>query len=246
MKKQVGFVAMALVLALPLSLQAAAGKCPSKAAAKEALKKTFNRNLEVTKVSESAVKGLCEVLVRLGGQTRIVYTDSGAKYILAGQIYRASDRANITKERMAELNRFTQAEMKTLDSLVAFTVGSGKKTFYLVTDPMCPFCKRAEKIIDPLIKEGKIRVKFLLFPLRFHKGAKEKCISIICDKKGYEGFKTGYQSKNQCEQGKNKVESTIKFLQSKGITGTPTYIFEDGRYHSGVMQKDALLKRLGI
>ncbi|HFC46370.1 MAG TPA: DsbC family protein, partial [Dissulfuribacter thermophilus] len=145
----------------------------------------------------------------------------------------------------AELNKFTPAQLKTLDNLVAFEKGAGK-TLYFVTDPMCPYCKKAERILEPLMEEGKIKVKFLLFPLRFHKGAKEQCISIICDKKGLEGLKTQYRSENQCEAGKRQVEDTVKFLQQKGITGTPTYIFMDGRYHSGVLQKDALLKRLGV
>jgi thiol:disulfide interchange protein DsbC len=96
-----------------------------------------------------------------------------------------------------------------------------------------------------MAKAGELQVKVLLFPLKFHKGAKEECISIICDKKGLEGLKSRYRSKNQCEEGKKLINDTVRFLQSKGITGTPTYIFSDGRFQSGVLSKDKLHKRLG-
>jgi len=58
--------------------------------------------------------------------------------------------------------------------------------------------------------------------------------------------RSGYNSDNQCEAGKKKVEDTINFLREKGISGTPTYVFEDGRFHSGVLQKEALEGRIGI
>ena len=222
--------------------------CPTKSNVEGMIMHTFNRPIKVVSVKKSEVSGLCEAVVSLNGQKRILYTDKTGEYIVNGQIFRIKDRQNITRNTIQELNKFTMPQLKTLDNLVAFEEGKGEKakSFYFVTDPMCPYCKRAEQIFEPLIKEGKIKVKFLLFPLRFHKGAKEQSISIICDKKGLEGLKSQYKSDNQCEAGKKKVEDTIKFLQQKGITGTPTYIFSDGKFHSGVLQKGALLKRLGI
>jgi thiol:disulfide interchange protein DsbC len=134
--------------------------------------------------------------------------------------------------------------MKELDKLVAFTMGKKGPVVYLVTDPQCPYCKKAEEVLFPMAENGDITLKVLLFPLPFHKGAKEECISIICDKKGGEGLKNRYRSENQCDMGKKKVEDTISYLRKKGISGTPTHIFQDGRFQSGVMQKEALLQRL--
>ncbi len=220
--------------------------CPTKDAVKKAAKTAFKRDLQVVEITPGPVPGICQAQVKLQGQNRILYTDETGNFLIAGQIFRASDGSNLTRQTLAELNRLTKEEMEKLKSLTAFKIGSGKKVVYFVTDPMCPYCKKAEQILEPLAKMGKIEVRFLLFPLKFHKGAKEQCISIICDKKGLDGLKHQYKSDNQCQEGKQKVEATIRLLQTKGIGGTPTYIFEDGLYHSGVLQEKALKERLGI
>lgn len=85
-----------------------------------------------------------------------------------------------------------------------------------------------------------------MFPLPSHKGAKEQCISVICDEKGYEELDSGYRSDNQCAEGTALVNKTISFLRKKGIRSTPTYIFPDGLYQSGLLKEEPLLERLGV
>jgi len=85
-----------------------------------------------------------------------------------------------------------------------------------------------------------------MFPLPMHKGAREQCVAVVCDKKGFDDLENGYKSDNQCADGAKLVDNTIALLSSKGITGTPTYIFTDGRFQSGVLEPDALRQRLGI
>jgi len=85
-----------------------------------------------------------------------------------------------------------------------------------------------------------------MFPLPMHKGAREQCVAAICDKKSFADLEGGYTSENQCAEGVKKVEQTIALLSSKGIASTPTYIFTDGRFQSGVLDADALRRRLGI
>ena len=86
----------------------------------------------------------------------------------------------------------------------------------------------------------------LLFPLAMHKGAREQCVAVVCDKKGFEELEGGYTSDNQCAAGAKLVDDTVALLSGKGITGTPTYLFADGRFQSGVLEADALRQRLGI
>ncbi len=83
-----------------------------------------------------------------------------------------------------------------------------------------------------------------MFPLPMHKGAREQCVAVVCDKKGFEDLENGYTSDNQCADGARLVDDTIALLSSKGISGTPTYIFSDGRFQSGVLEPDALRQRL--
>jgi len=85
-----------------------------------------------------------------------------------------------------------------------------------------------------------------MFPLAMHKGAREQCIAVICDKKGFDDLENGYSSGNQCAEGVKIVDDTVALLSGKGITGTPTYIFPDGKYQSGVLEPNALRGRLGL
>jgi len=91
-----------------------------------------------------------------------------------------------------------------------------------------------------------LQVRFLFFPLDSHQGAKEQCISILCDNKGIEGFDSGYQSGNQCPEGIKKVNNTTAFLQKKGINSTPTFIFMDGIYLVGLPSEEVLRSKLGL
>ena len=97
-----------------------------------------------------------------------------------------------------------------------------------------------------MAEAGEIQVRVLMFPLPSHKGAKEQCVAVICDDKGFDGLHEGYTSENQCEEGTSKVEKTIDFLRNKGIGSTPTFIFPDGLYQSGLLEADALRRRLGL
>ena len=221
-----------------------ADSCPPKDKVQKAVKNTFHRPIEVIDIKPAQMPGLCQVQVQFQKQKRLIYCDTAGDFLVAGQLFSTKDGKNLTRETMMEINRLSKEEVKKLDQLTAFTVGDKGPVIYFVTDPQCPYCKKAETILEPLARQGKVQAKFLLFPLKFHKGAKEESISIICDKKGLEGLKNRYRSENQCEDGKKKVETTVSFLMGKGITGTPTYIFPDGRYHSGVMDKKGLEKKL--
>ncbi len=225
---------------LLVHIVSAASSCPSKERLSAAIQKTFRQRLEIVNIKPAGSSGLCQIQIRFRNQNRLIYSDAKGDYLIAGQLFSTKDGRNLTREAMTEINRLTKDELQKLDSLVAFTVGKKGPVIYFVTDPHCPYCKKAEQVIEPMAKKGKLQVKYILFPLKFHKGAKEECISIICDKKGLEGFRNRYRSENQCEKGKKQINDSINFLMGKGITGTPTYIFPDGRYHSGVMDKNAL------
>ena len=243
------FIFILLAFSLLLSLSSttfASDKCPDLKDVQGIITKTFRRNIRVTEVTPASVNGLCRIEITFQKRKRVLYIDKSGAFLIPGDVYRVSDGVNMTREAMMEINRFTPAQIKTIDGLAAFSIGHQGPVIYFVTDPQCPYCKKAEKILEPLAESGLFQVKVLLFPLKFHKGAKEECISIICDKKGLEGLNKRYRSENQCDTGKKLIENTIKFLQSKGITGTPTYIFSDGKFLSGVMQKEQLLKKLGI
>lgn len=221
-------------------------QCPSPEKINEGSKKISPQGFEVLGVQPTPVPGICQATVKVKGRDRLLYTDSNGDFFILGQIIDTRTGRNLTREADQTLNHFTPEEMKQLDALTGFTIGKSDKVLYLVTDPQCPYCKKAEKVLEQLADKGELSVKFLLFPLKFHKGAKEQSISVLCDNKGLTGLHEGYTSENQCEDGTKKVEDTIAFLSNKGISGTPTYIFADGSYHSGLMQEAQLRATMGL
>ena len=124
-----------------------AAACPSKETIQQKVVETFKQDISVIKVRAGAVAGLCEIQVNLKGQNRILYTDSKGEFLITGQIFKTSDGTNITKEAITDLNRFTDSDIRRLEDLTAFTVGSKGEVVYFVTDPQCPYCKKAEKIV---------------------------------------------------------------------------------------------------
>ncbi len=206
---------------------------------------TIQKGINLEKISKSPISGLCEVVVKISDTDKgIFYTDPQGKYILTGNIIELSTRKNLTGERLAFLNKkvLPKETLTELEKVVAFSVGNSPNYVYFITDPDCPFCKKAETILDELIKAGKLSVKVIFFPLEpIHPQAKAKSVAILCDKKGFEGLKAGYLSNNQCEAGKKLVEDSIKLMQKIGVRGTPTFVFPDGEMKSGVLSPDYIL-----
>jgi thiol:disulfide interchange protein DsbC len=229
---------------LPATVKA---QCPQKEKIQQGIQKTFPKlQFEIIRIDPSRSGGLCQIQLKVGPLHHLLYVDSLGEFLLAGNLHELKTGRNLTQETVQLLNRLTPEELQQLESLTAFTLGQGKKVVYLVTDPQCPFCKQAESLVKKLIQPEDLSVRFIFFPLDSHKGAREQCISILCDNKGIEGFDSGYRSDNQCSEGIKKVNNTITFLQKKGINSTPTFIFMDGIYQSGMPTEEVLRNRLGL
>jgi thiol:disulfide interchange protein DsbC len=205
--------------------------------------------IKVLSIKKIKVAGLCEVVIKFGGTRKsLFYTDSTGRYIITGRIFDLVTKRNITGERLAELNKrfLNKKQLAKLDKMVDFTYGNSSRAIYFIVDPDCPYCKRAEAIINQLVQEGKLKVKVILLPLeRLHPQAKKKAVAIICDKKGFKGLLMSYSSENQCKSGKDKIKRNIKFLMNElKIYATPTFVFPDGEIRSGVLPRYYILDKL--
>ncbi|WP_038054900.1 DsbC family protein [Thermodesulfobacterium hydrogeniphilum] len=223
------------------------GNCPSV--------KTFQKNLDtllpgikIEKIEKSPIHGLCEVIVKLSEVKKgLIYTDSKGKYIITGNIIDIKNKKNLTRNKLEEINkRIANHEvLSKLDSLVDMVYGNSPNVVYLITDPLCPFCYKAEKIVDQLVKEGKLKVKVILIPLeKLHPGSTKVCVSLICDKKGYSDLLAKYESSNQCNVGKEKVNKNFNYiLKDLKIYAVPTFVFPDGEIKSGVLSPKYILNK---
>jgi thiol:disulfide interchange protein DsbC len=221
-------------------------QCPPTEKLHQGIKKVFPKlQYELLKSGPSELPGLCQVQLKIGAQVYLLYLDSRAEFLFSGNLFDLKSGKNLTLETQLVANRMSPEEIRQLESLSPFHLGKGKKVVYLVTDPQCPYCKQAEAMLKKILTKEDLQVRFLLFPLDSHKGAREQCISLLCDNKGLEGFDSAYQSANQCAEGIKKIDNTTAFLHKKGISSTPTFIFSNGIFISGLLSEEDFRMRLG-
>ncbi len=223
------------------------GTCPSIKAFQKKLQ-TLLPGIKIVKIEKTPVNGLCEVILKVSPVKKaLVYTDSQGKYLITGSIIDIAKKKNLTRDELLEINKrlANKKVLSKLDSLVDIVYGNSKNVVYLITDPLCPFCYRAEKIVNKLVKEGKLKVKVILLPLeRLHPGTTKVCISLICDKKGYSALLDKYESSNQCKLGKEKVKKNFNYiLKDLKIYAVPTFVFPNGEIRSGVLSAKYILNK---
>jgi len=236
---------LALML-LPFLLDPAFGQCPTPETVLKGLANFPAKGVQVVTVQPTAYAEICEVHVRVQNRDQIIYVGARGDFFLMGQLYDASSGRNLTRGALETVTRFSPEEMVLLNSLTAFSIGNSNKIFFYITDPQCPYCKEGAEILKKIVTTGAAQANFVLFPLASHKEAREQSVSVICDGKSLTEFESGYRSDNQCPDGVIKIDKTIKLLRDKGIGGTPTYIFSDGRFHFGLLKEGELRSRLGL
>ncbi len=218
-------------------------KCPTKDQVKVSVKELIPQDFTVESVSQlQDIKGLCEVVVKVGTQPLVFYMDGEAKYLMAGNLISLKEKRNITKDRQQEFMKVSQDVLKELEKHVNIRFGEGNRYIYKITDPDCPFCKRSNPIIEEWAKKNNVQVRLILFPLPIHPEALNKSVALICDKKGFKEYAEGYTSNNQCEEGKKAIEANLELMNKLGIGGTPTFIGMNGKMHSGVPTEEDLNK----
>jgi len=87
---------------------------------------------------------------------------------------------------------FIPKNMDNVKKEAAFSIGTGDEDYYLFTDPECPYCVDLEKNINSNISEEKlkkIKIHVLLYPLPFHKNAKNMSYFILSKKTNEERYK---------------------------------------------------------
>jgi thiol:disulfide interchange protein DsbC len=238
-------LALALFSGFLLAGCSPSSECPTKDSLKSSLKNFIPGQFEVESVQPlKELPSVCEVVLKVGTQPIIFYTNKDGKYVFAGNLIDLANRQNLTRARQQELMKVSQELLQELQKHTDFVFGKvgSQKYIYLFTDPDCPFCKRSEPIMEKWANEKGVEVRVILYPLPIHPQAFGKSVALLCDKKGWEEYKSGYTSNNQCEDGKKKIESNLKLAEKYGINGTPTFIGMNGKIHVGIPTEQDLDK----
>ncbi|MHB8907731.1 MAG: DsbC family protein [Syntrophales bacterium] len=164
-------------------LMVVAASAPLQAATpEESFRKNFP-SLPLESMTPTDIPGVYEVVS--GG--RIAYYVPAQEYLIVGEIVN-KDKKNLTRARSAEL---LAKRLKDLPLEKALKIGSGPHTVIEITDPDCPFCRKASEF---LAARKDVTQYIFLFPLSMHKDAEKKIDYIFCAKdqaKAYEEAMAG-------------------------------------------------------
>jgi thiol:disulfide interchange protein DsbC len=213
---------------------------------RDILKKLNVPDAKVISIAESPIKGVCEVVIDIMGQTRIFYLDADKNYlILGGSLVEVSTMTNKTMETIHSIQdnkRIDIAKIPLADTLFLGERSAAKKVV-VFTDPDCPFCAEFHQTMKKIVaarKDIAFYIKFL--PLEFHKDAYWKAKSIVCNKSVKmleDNFEKREIPKTECAT--DEIENSIKLAKSLGIGGTPSLILPDGRLKIGALPEAELL-----
>ena len=224
-----------------------AGKCTDchSLSAPEATKLLRGGVDKVLAVRLSEVPGFWLVEAEKNNRKFPLYVDFSKHYVLAGNIYRLHDQANITSERQSEFNRVDVSKIP-LDDALLLGSATAKVKAIVFTDPECPFCKRMHAELQEVVRRDP-NIAFLLkmFPLKIHPGSYAAAKSIVCNK-SLPMLEDSYDGKQVppplCET--KAVDQNIALAHDLGIHSTPTLVLPDGRVFPGFKRADDILRLL--
>ncbi|MFA4918562.1 MAG: disulfide isomerase DsbC N-terminal domain-containing protein [Thermodesulfovibrionales bacterium] len=98
------------------------------------LLKDLAPDLKILEIRPGPVKGLWEIAVQSGERKGLLYLDSSKKYFIQGAIIDLKTKANLTQDRMSELNKVDTATIPLDDALVMGDKGAKYKVI-IFTDP---------------------------------------------------------------------------------------------------------------
>ncbi|MHB8771256.1 MAG: DsbC family protein [Syntrophales bacterium] len=229
------------VLVICILLAIASGTPLQAATPEESFRKNFP-DIPLESINPTEISGLYEIIA--GG--RVAYYIPGKEYLFVGNMI-SKERKNITEERN---NEILTARIKSLPVEKAVKIGNGPRTVIEITDPDCPFCRKASEYFA---KRTDVTRYVFLYPISsIHPKAEAKIRYIFCaqDKaKAYEeamGGKLDDMKFTTCEDpGAAELAKIHRELGDKvGIPGIGTPLFViDGQVVRGanIPQMDQIL-----
>ncbi|MHB9098044.1 MAG: DsbC family protein [Syntrophales bacterium] len=170
-------------LALGVLMIVAVGAPLQAATPEESFRKSFP-DIPLESVAPTDIPGVYEVVS--GG--RIAYYAQGPEYLIVGEIL-TRDKKNLTQARNSEL---MAKKFKDLPLEKAVKIGSGPHTVIEITDPDCPFCRKASVYFAT---RNDVTRHVFFYPIAaLHPKAEAKVRYILCAQdraKAYEEAMTG-------------------------------------------------------
>ena len=189
----------------------------------ESFRKSFP-NIPLESITPTAVTGVYEIV----STGKIGYYAPGPEYLFYGAMITA-DGKNLTQERTNEIQG---KKFKDLPLEKAVKIGSGPHTVIEITDPDCPFCRKAS---DYFATRKDVTRYVFFYPISsLHPNAEAKVRQIFCAEdrgKAYEEAMTGKLDDMKFTPCKTAaVEDLLKAHREigdrVGVTGTPLFLID--------------------
>lgn len=188
-------------------------------------------------ITRSPLANIYEVVY--GAQ--IMYVSADGRYLVQGDLYDLSKRANLT-ENTRNGQRLKMVKEIDSSTLIIFKPkGKTKHVLTVFTDIDCGYCRKLHAVMDEYLQAG-IEIRYLAFP-RAGVGSKsyEKAVSVWCssDKQAAltEAKAGKTPAKKEC---KHPVDDHMALASRFGVTGTPTLVLDTGDVIPGFVEPGKL------
>lgn len=201
---------------------------------------------KVNSVEFSEVPGMWVAEVEKDQKKLPVYIDFSKQYLVSGNVIRLNDKANLTRQRSAMMNKVDVSRIPLKDALLLGKPAAKTKVI-VFTDPECPYCKKLHTELKEVVqRDPDIAFLIKLFPLKMHPNAYGISKSIICSN-SLELLEISFAGKPVPPATCNTpvVDQTLTLAGELGITSTPTLVLPDGLVVPGYKTAEALLVLIG-
>ncbi len=253
MKKKLFAILVIAVFLAPLFPKVTKGACAG--VTMETVKKHIPKFPPAEIASKVEVEGLCQLIVKAGGKYYPLYV--GKNFVIIGELFREGKDvtrdifSKVRARQMALIKKEFKNLIPQIENLVVMTYkpsSTAKRTLYMFTDPVCPYCAKAEKQIKQIVKDSNVILKVLFYPVHRPNGWDLASVAI-CKGLSLDTYlakaweKTAKPEKEKCDKGENVLKKTDLIAQKLNINGVPTFILDNGERVPGA-DMEALKKLL--
>ncbi len=166
---------------------------------------------------------------------QFLYTDTKVNYVMAGSVYDADTKQNLTEAKLRKLNRVAFDTLP-LDLAFKRVKGNGQRKMAIFSDADCPFCAKLE---DELKAVDNVTIYTFLFPIdALHPDSARKSKMIWCSSdrvKAWDDFFASGRLPDNNGECDNPVEATNALGKKLHVQATPTLVFADGNVVPGAI-----------